>query len=316
METTNDHPEWEKPNSLTCRNDSDANNKYRPNQDIHPTVSHLTTEEAEAAINELNITSYVDRFPRVDRTHSDPSPPGQTIGLISFVPSKGATPDKDGVYGFAKLRGNYGSNTEANERAEFLIRYVDSYHRVYHTYVGKPFPITLDPKYSAETNEIDIRKAATSAISSDIKTKKMEEQKDVNDIKDREQRLLDSSKEESEDPYESYITLQVKKAQLHWTYLEHIKKMAEVKEIILKTRKDIAAADAEYPDFAATYFKKYMDAREAAGVKENVGESQDNFIKFMIEDHPLPGIDDVEPVEELPPSGIIDEPVEEELLIL
>ena len=30
----------------------------------------------------------------------------QRIGLLSFVPAKGATPNSKGIYGFAKMRGN------------------------------------------------------------------------------------------------------------------------------------------------------------------------------------------------------------------
>lgn len=277
------HPEWVKENSLTSPLDRDVEKKWKPELG----APNLTEDEVVEAMKELNNTAFVEKFPHVDRTYADPPPPMQRIGLISFVPAKGATPNENGVFGFAKLRGNYQTDIEANQRAEFLIRNVDSYHQIYHCYVGRPFPITFSSKYSAETEEIDIRKEAAKSISNSIKEKKSDEFKEVREIKKREEALIADSKKEEEDPYETYITLNVKKAQLTWTYLEHQKKMKEVKNIIIKTRKEILEMDENYPDFKESYYQKYLDARKEAGIKESSEESMDNFIKFMVEDTEL-----------------------------
>ena len=161
MTTTYTHEEWQKENSLTDPLDRDRVNKWKP--ESAPT---LTDSETQSAFEVLNNTSFIEKFPRVDRTYADPTLPMQYIGLVSFTPAKGATPNENGVFGFAKLRGNFASEIEANQRAEHLIRNVDSYHQIYHTYVGRPFPITSSSKYSADTTEIDIRKEAAGAISS------------------------------------------------------------------------------------------------------------------------------------------------------
>lgn len=277
---TSYHPEWKEENSLTAPADRDRENRWRPNQG----APNLTEEEVVVAMKELNNTTYTDKFPRVDRTYADPPPPMQLVGLISFTPAKGATPNENGVFGFAKLRGNYASTQEADQRAEFLIRNVDSYHQIYHTYVGRPFPITSSSKYSAETEEIDIRKETTKAVSNNVKDKKAEEQKIVSEIKTREENLLAESRSDEVDPYDEYITLRVKKAQLSWTYLEHQKKLAEIKDIIIKTRKEIADLDEVNPEFQEKYYEKYMKARHEAGIQEDSKDSMSNFIKFMVED--------------------------------
>ena len=276
-----------KESSLTSPEDRDIANKWKPNQFQPP----LTIDESVAAIQTLNNTAFTEKFPKVDRTYADPAIPLQNIGLISFFPAQGATPNSNGVFGFAKLRGNFASDMEANQRAEYLIRNVDSYHQIYHTYVGRPFPITVSSSYSAETTEIDIRKETTKTISNSIKEKKELEQQQVKDIKEREELLLAESKRESPDEYENYITLRVKKAQLSFTYLEHLKKLDEIKNIILKTRQDVINMDSENPTFKETYYEKYMKAREDAGIKESKEELQDNFIKFLVEEAILPGID-------------------------
>ena len=219
-----------KESSLTTPEDRDSVNKWKPNQFQQP----LSTDESNIAIQTLNNTAFTDKFPKVDRTYADPAIALQNIGLISFVPAQGATPNSNGVFGFAKLRGNFSSEMEANQRAEYLIKNVDSYHQIYHTYVGRPFPITVSSDYSAETAEIDIRKETTRTISNSIKEKKEKEQQQVKDIKEREELLLAESKRDSPDDYENYITLRVKKAQLSFTYLEHLKKLDEIKNIILE----------------------------------------------------------------------------------
>jgi hypothetical protein len=277
-----EHEEWKKENSLTDPLDRDRVNKWRPESG-----TDLTDEETQHAMNTLNNTTFTDKFPRVDKTYADPNIPMQYIGLISFTPAKGASPNENGVYGFAKLRGNYATEIEASQRAEHLIRTVDSYHQIYHTYVGRPFPITSSSKYSAETTEIDIRKETTKSVSNNIKEKREKEEQEIREIKQKEEQLLAESKRTEADPYEDYITQRVKLAQLSWTYLEHQKKMVEVKDIIIKTRKIVGEMDEEFPDFKDSYYEKYMKAREDAGIKESKQDSQANFIKFLVEDAEL-----------------------------
>jgi hypothetical protein len=296
MTDQNQHPEWEKENSLTSPSDRDKNNRWRPEQG----AISLTDQEVTEAMKALNNTEFVKKFPSVDRTYADPPVPMQNIALFSFTPAKGASPNENGVFGFAKVRGSYSTPIEADERAEFLIRNVDSYHQLYHLYVGRPFPITSSSKYSAETTEVDIRKETTKAISENIKQEKNKEQKTVTDMKEREEAMLaESEKARNDDglgdpdidPYENYITQSVKKAQLSWTFLEHLKKLEEVRDIIIKTRANLEKIDIEHPEFKSKYFEKYMDARKKSGLDEKIRDIQDNFIKYMVEDAIIPTID-------------------------
>jgi hypothetical protein len=121
------HLEHAMENSLTAPSDRDPAKTYKPNQG-HPPLSE---DEVKNAMSELNNNSFVKKFLRVERRYADPVEPMQRIGLISFVPAKGATPNDKGIYGFAKIRGNYPTDQEASERAEFLIRNADSYHQIY-----------------------------------------------------------------------------------------------------------------------------------------------------------------------------------------
>jgi hypothetical protein len=244
----------------------------------------LTEEEVDIAMKTLNDTSFVDKFPKIERQYADPAISLQTYGLVSFVPSKGATPDKDGVFGFAKIRGNYASQPEANERAEYIIRNVDSYHKIFQAYVGRPFPITVDEKYCANTEEVDIRKKATETISEDVKAKRDYQKKEIDEIKEREKRLLEEAKSDyEEDPFEKYVTLRVKKAQLVWGYKNTMDQLNKMKDVIIKTRVDITEQDALNPDFSSKHYDRYMSARKDAGLPDDMN-TEDNFIKYLCED--------------------------------
>ena len=294
MTSNLNHPEWTKENSLTSPEDRDRSVRWRPEQGVPP----LNDEQTNFAMAELNNTSFTEKFPRVDKTYSDPPVNLQTFGLFSFVPAKGASPNENGVFGFAKLRGNFATENEADQRAEFIIRNVDSYHQIYHTYVGRPFPVKVSSKYSADTNEIDIRKETTKTMSSSVKEKKMEEKKVIDDMKQREEALIAESKRDPNDvdPFDTYITLKVKKAQLSWTYLEHQKKMAEIRTVLRTTKTTLDELDTEFPDFRNQYFSKYMEARRSAGF-DDTKITEDNFMKFLVEDAVLEGVYDEENTE-------------------
>lgn len=275
------HPEQTIENSLTSPADRNPDRSYKPNQG-HP---QLSEKEVENAMEELNNTDFVRKFLKVERRYADPVDPMQKIGLISFVPAKGATPNDDGVFGFAKLRGNFPTEREASEKAEFIIRNVDSYHQIYHAYVGRPFPITISSKFSAETDEVDVQKSMKETISTSIKNKKAEDKKEIEEIKERERILKEDVQKDEEDPTDRYTTLRVKKAQITWSYLDSKKKLEEMKEIIIKTRKEIEEMEKEDDSYKKDYFERYCKARSESGLEnKNFG---DNFMKYMVEDAEL-----------------------------
>tara|TARA_B100000686_G_C16732611_1_gene941633 strand:- start:3 stop:830 length:828 start_codon:yes stop_codon:yes gene_type:complete len=271
-----------KESSLTAPKDRDINNKWRPSKD-----KPLTDEQTDEALKELNVDNFIEKYPRVERFYCDPSILDQKYSLVSFIPAKGASPDEDGIYGMIKTRGNYATIQEANQRAEYLIQNIDSYHKIYHCYTGRPFPATSSSKYSAETAEVDIKKKITNVINEDVKQKKYDEQKEINEIKEREKRLLEESKRNEkgipEDTIDTYTTMRVKYAQLTWTYLETQKKVEQMKKSIVQVRKDLKEMDEENPEFIVQYREKYMKAREEAGLPED----DDSFMKYLGEDADL-----------------------------
>jgi predicted nucleic acid-binding Zn-ribbon protein len=185
-----------------------------------------------------------------------------------------------------KCRGTFQTDTEAAQRSEQIIRHIDSYHPLQTAYVGRPFPVAVDAKkFAKESLEIDLRKKTTKALSEDVKAKKQEEKQTISDIKTREKKLLDESKEDFvEDPIERYTMLKTKKAQLSWTFAKTMEKLEEMKRIILKTRQEIVDMDAENSEYQKEFLEKYMAARRESGLDEQKDDADQNFIKYLVED--------------------------------
>ncbi len=247
----------------------------------------FTDEELVSAKAQLHRTEYIQKFPKVERMYADPLHNNQVYSLHSFVPAKGAKPDSEGVFGFMKFRGTFATVEEANERAEFLIRNVDSYHSIQTGYVGRPFPVCVDTdKFVKEKHQVDISKKAIDTISEDIKQKRLEEKKEMEDIKEREKKLLEETQEDYvQEPLEKYTTLQVKKANLVFTYVQTQKKLREMQPLIQKAYQEIREMDAEDEMYRQQYYTQYKNARKQAGLPEE--ELQDNFMKYLCEDAEL-----------------------------
>lgn len=262
--------------SLTTPSDRDKELNWQPNQH----AKKLTIEQTINAVKDLYINT-LDSYPKIDRLLTDPPIQDQTHSLFSFVPAKGATPNQDGIFGFAKFRGVFSNAMDATQRAEYIIRHVDSYHQIFITPVGKPYPITLDSKYSAKVNEIDLRKEIEETLSEDVKTQRLKEAKEKKQIEEREKALKEDVKK-TDDPYESYVTNKVKRAHLIFTYQEYKTKMAEIKENIEKTIKVLDETETEHPDFSEKYLETYLEARKSAGLDNSTDSN--NFIKYLDKD--------------------------------
>jgi hypothetical protein len=255
------------------------------------TEQSLTVDQTKLAMEDLNDKTILNSYPKIERRLADPVVYGQHVGLLSFVPAKGATPNERGIYGYAKLRGNFEDDERADKHAEKIIREVDSYHRIFHAHVGKPFPLVDGSTYSSEVRDIDLKKDINESYSEDVKKKREQEQKDIEDIQRREQELLDDVKRVEQPTDDVYTSLRVKKAQLTWTYAETEKKMINMCTLIAKARKEIEDMEASNPELRNVYMKKYIDAQKAIGASEERIRNDTSFMKYMVEDISLPAVD-------------------------
>lgn len=272
--------------TLTTPSDRDLSKNFKLDSS-HECLTDKQTTNAMKVLNKNN-------FPEVERRYADPVIDLQKIGLFSFVPARGATPNNQGIYGFAKLRGNFANENEANERAEDLVRNVDSYHQIYHTYVGRPFPLTVSSEFSKEVTKVDLKKELSNAVNDVVKQKRDKEQKEVEEIKEREKELLDDVKKDQDDEKnreDLYTTLKVKKAQLSWTYIETEKKLQQMAGLIAKCRRDVEELEQRQPELKTTYYQRYIDARRQAGLSVVNDTVDTTFMRYLVEDVNLPAVD-------------------------
>jgi hypothetical protein len=260
------------------------NNPFKPSVSTEP----LSADQMIDAMAKLHDNTTISTFPRVERRYADPPIINQNYALISFVPSAEAKPDSDGCYGCMKIRGVYASIEEADERAEYLIKNVDSYHSILTTFVGRPFPlIECDgEKYGAKLNKIDVDKKTEQVISKDVKQKREQEHKEMADIKKREENLKKDVKREVEEiPLdEVYTTLRVKRSQLIYTYVDNQRKMEELKKLIIDTDNEIKELDERDSKYKQNYLEQYMNARRESGFDDTKINQSETFMRYLGDD--------------------------------
>jgi hypothetical protein len=237
-------------------------------------VAPLNETETKEAVADLVKKSYV----QVNRRYEDPAIPRQKFGLFSFIPSAGAQPDEKGFFGFAKIRGVFETEAEAEEHAEGLIRDVDSTNSVFTCIVGRPFPVVTSG-FAHDVKEIDLQKEAEKAIAENVKAQRKKEKKKMDEIKDREEML---KKDVSDpDPEDAYVTLRVKLATLKFTTEEHHKKIAECAENMDRTRAEIIELERENPTWYGRCMDKYKKARAESGIPDD--QEFSGFMKYILD---------------------------------
>ena len=248
---------------------------------LNPNVPPLTHEQTMAAVKDL----FVKKPPYIptERDYKDPQYSNQNYCLVSFVPSKGAKPDSDGFYGFIKVRGVFPTTEEASRRAEWLIQNSDSYHKIYTATIGAPFPMCADGnRHSQDEFEVESKQAADKTFKQAMKEKDEKDKNDVDDIKQREAKLLETGEDDyKEEPIEIYTMSQAKRAQLIWTYKRTVEKLPALRNSIRGVSKQLDELDTEHPDFYNEYYEKYMESRRKVGLTDEKVCEQDSFIAYM-----------------------------------
>lgn len=225
------------------------------------------------------------------RNIDDPVLYNQDFGLFSFTPARGAQADTYGVYGAFKLRGNFKSIEEAEERAEHLIRTQDSYNEIFTVRVGQTIPLTKKSELAEKVNFIDLNKHVNSIVSENVKEKRRDEEQEMKTLHSRERKLLDENQEilkgeYKEDTLDAYIMKKTKKAQLMHLLVENLKKIkTEIIPAIRRSRDEIATVEEEHPEYSDCYFERFKSARESVGIKDSDVGSQQSFMKFLVDEY-------------------------------
>lgn len=242
----------------------------------------LTDEQWNAAEKDLIQKEFVKlEYPRTMKLQVDPPLAGQYYGLVSFIPAKDAVPDKDGLYGVLKLRGNFANMKEADAWSENLIRNHDSYATIDFCYVGKSVPLMKDNTlYTSSTREIDIRRKVDETTREDVKKKREAEKQEMLEVQERHRNLMSSVDEEKEKVYEDldlYTQLRTKRAHLKMTQDECAKKMKETSKLISQCNTEITDLDEKHPEYKDEFMDRYKAALDTVGADI----STNPLVKYM-----------------------------------
>lgn len=239
-----------------------------------PSRVNLTEEQTTSAKDELVNKEFINlSFPKSMRLHVDPVLNGQLYTLVSFIPSKEATPDKDGCFGVLKVRGTFNTVDQADSWADNIIRNHDSYAAIDYCLVGRPFPLMVNNElYRLATKEVDIRKKVDDTIKADLKQKRMDEQKEMESIQERHRQLMrDVSEDKSQaiDDLEYYVQLKTKKASLMYNVQEIRRKEKESLELVDKVTEEIRDMDKKFPNYKDEFLERYTAALQTQGIDVN-----------------------------------------------
>lgn len=249
----------------------------------NPERATLSDKELGEAKMLLWNNKFLDlKFPRERKFRVDPVIAGQTVGIVSFMPSKNAIPDKDGCFGVLKLRGNFSNQTDAERYGSMLMRKYDSYAEYDLVKVGQEFPLMVDNSiYAAETREINLKAIVDDISLSYIRKKKEEERRERQEVEERSRKLLSKNtsedQEESLDDLEYYTTLRTKKAHCQHVVDEAQKKKQEAEEALVKICAEIEKLDKQHPTYKVDYIQQYNNAIRSVGA-----EAKENpLLKYM-----------------------------------
>jgi len=270
---------------------------FNPSANAH-LVSPLTDAETEIAAKEMYIKPAV-LFAHANRKYVDPSIHNQTIGLVSFIPHPDAVPNKDGIFGFAKVRGVYGNEEDANQKAIELIKEVDSLNKIMHVRVGYPFPImvpTETAKFVSDVNEVDIQCEAQKTISTFVRDATEKDKKEIEYIKERERQLLEDVAKTPEqrkaelDPLDDYIFKRKKLSDNLFVFVEHRKKLQEIKKVILQAKAECDQLEASNPEVLDAYCAKYEQVASETGITEAMDNMALMIKQYFVEKPDLDAI--------------------------
>lgn len=229
----------------------------------------ITNVELKQALADLVVDELVKTYPKIERRLEDPVYKEQKFCLHSFIPSSGATPDADGVFGIMKFRGAFESEEEMQDRSEYIIKNVDSYSVLHEGFVGKPFPVTVDKRYSLKQDFIDVRNKISTITSKHVKDERAKEKADIEDLRKRQDKLQEAIEEESTDPMTHYIENRVKRSHLIFTVVGGKKTLNNYLHSIKKLNVWIQEQDELHPEYKENFMDRYMDARRASGVPDS-----------------------------------------------
>lgn len=287
-----------------------------PQKTFNPT--HPTNEPSlsrdQVTDAKVKLVKCTSEFPSINRRFVDPPVAGEPkFALFSYIAYPDLEMDKflgsikdtlkpkhkkqlvelqarpQLIKGVGKIRGAYQTQSEAEIRAEDIVRDIDSTNSVFTCIVGVPFPLVAEGM-AEELSTIDLQQQTEHTIAQNVRKQRQKDQKEMEDIKRREDELMATAKKDSSvDDEDEYVTQRVKLAHLRYSIVEHVKKHALCVENEKQCVAKLLDMKNRNPEFEEKYMEKYLAGRKAAHIPDD--HNLEGFMKYM--NDPLVKLEDV-----------------------
>ena len=232
----------------------------------------LSKKELERAMNELNLSS----FRKLERGFTDPVIPNQNIALFSYEPCD--PNNKYGLFAFAKIRGVFSSEFEANQYARKIIKNFDSVNEIHHVRVGHPFPVGI--KFHGEYDNVILNEELEKAQNAiKVKTEEREIEETRNFEQRKQQLFEDVDPDKTKSQLELYLTQRQKYAHIAVLYEEYREQLERMKGILQKTYLELTKL--ETPEILETYQDEYDRKKKECGLDKDSSVEGRKIKKFF-----------------------------------
>jgi len=183
------------------------------------------------------------------------------------------------IYGVGKIRGAYTNLLEAEDASDYIVKNIDSSNSVFICKIGEPFPLVVKG-FAEEVKKVDVKNIIEQSMIENIRQKKAREQKEIEELKQREQHLKESVEISPHfSDLDNYITMRVGLANNRYTQ-EKARQMIvdlEVKEKDLISK--LLELETEHPTFEKEFMDRYMAGRKSVGF--NADEKLEGYLAFI-----------------------------------
>ncbi len=188
---------------------------------------------------------------------------------------------KPAIIGIGKIRGVFYDEKEASEKAEEIVRNTDSTNSIFTCMIGVPFPLVSEG-YAQDVQEVNLQQETEKTISLNVREKRKKEQREIEEIRKREEALKADVQKTGEEVLEDdYITHRVKLAHLRHNIEAHEQKLVECIKLEKACVEWLLKEKEKHPEFEENYVKKYMDARKEANIPKEYNTT--GFMKFLLD---------------------------------
>lgn len=224
----------------------------------------LTDDETKQAMKEL-----VRTYPKVVRNKCDPEIPRQDIGNISFKLLK---EPKDGVHGIFIVRGVFEDVDKATDRAELIIKTVDSTVPIHQFYMGYWGLITNNEQFTSD--QLDVKTSEQEKALRDRAQKEadLKSEQIKKELKDRKAELEKERTTEDFDTLDYFTTQRVSERELRGFIKRKEEDLITQKNSLKKVQGIIGELKKKHPEYDDQWLDNYNKARERAGLVKLTAE--------------------------------------------